>query len=396
MADYVSIRDWINYPDPMSNEFYPFGDAYNLPYDISLKLWDIIGGTLAWLLDLLFPGNTVSEWLVCDGTSNFFALVIFMIVIFAVAFLAVLVALWEERKVLGRGMDRRGTMIGMWGFLQCVADGFKTFMKDNIASTRIDKMGYWWTVSLIVGTSVLIDCMIPLSNRWFVVDYGTGLLIIMALYALAPLFILVSGWSQNNKYALIGGIRAAEMMMAYEVPMLITIAATCLLAGTFNINELVAAQYDNVWFIIPECIGAVSFFMCAAAESERSPFDLAEAESELVEGWQTEYGGMKWGLIMLGDYLRGACSCSIFVILFLGGWTLPFIDLNAWDLWWPVPEMVMLLKTWGVFFLVIMLRLGTARVRTDTILNLGWKVFMPLSIVNLIIVLMFRMGGVFC
>ncbi|WP_201013719.1 complex I subunit 1 family protein [Candidatus Methanomethylophilus sp. 1R26] len=186
------------------------------------------------------------------------------------------------------------------------------------------------------------------------------------------------------------------MMMAYEVPMLITIAATCLLAGTFNINELVAAQYDNVWFIIPECIGAVSFFMCAAAESERSPFDLAEAESELVEGWQTEYGGMKWGLIMLGDYLRGACSCSIFVILFLGGWTLPFIDLNAWDLWWPVPEMVMLLKTWGVFFLVVMLRLGTARVRTDTILNLGWKVFMPLSIVNLIIVLMFRMGGVFC
>jgi NADH-quinone oxidoreductase subunit H len=396
MGDYVSIRDWINYPNPLDNEFYPFGDTYNMPYDISLKLWDIIGGTLAWLLDLLFPGNVVSEWLVCDGTSNFFALVIFMIVIFLVAFTAVLVALWEERKVLGRGMDRRGTMIGMWGFMQCVADGFKTFMKDNIASTRVDKMGYWWTVALIVGTSVLIDCMIPLSNRWFVVDYGTGLIIIMALYALAPLFILVSGWSQNNKYALIGGIRASEMMMAYEVPMLITIAATCLLAGTFNINEIVTAQYENVWYIIPECIGAVSFFMCAAAESERSPFDLAEAESELVEGWQTEYGGMKWGLIMLGDYLRGSCSCSIFVILFLGGWTLPFIDLNAWTSWWPVPEMVMLLKTWLVFFFVVLLRLGVARVRTDTILNLGWKVFMPLAVVNLLIVMLFRMGGVFC
>lgn len=391
MTSYQSILDWINYPDPMINPYYPFGDIYNLPYDICYKLWEIIGGTIAWLINLIFPGNSVSTWLVCDMTTNFFALILFMVVIFLVVFVGVLISLWEERKVLGRAMDRRGTMIGMMGFLQCVADGFKTFMKDNIQTKKGDNMTYIWTVSLIIGTSMLIACMIPLSDRWFVVNYDTGLLIIMALYALAPFFILVSGWSQNNKYSLIGGIRAAEMMVAYEVPMLIIIATASLLAGSFNIGDIVQAQYDTMPYIIPMCIGFVTFFLCATAEAERSPFDLAEAESELVEGWQTEYAGMKWGLIMLADYMRGYVSCAMITILFLGGWDLPFIgDLNN-----VMPEIVFLLKTWFVFFLMIMLRCAVGRVRTDTILNLGWKVFMPLSIVNLMIVLILKVGGIF-
>ncbi|MCQ2069849.1 MAG: NADH-quinone oxidoreductase subunit H [archaeon] len=398
---YSSILDWIVYDNPMESPFYPFGDAYNLPYDIAYKLWDIIGGTLAWLVNLILPdtnvGLRISEWLVCTQTNNFFALVLFMVIIFLVAFIAVLISLWEERKVLGRTMDRRGTMIGMWGFLQCVADGFKTFMKDNVQSTRADKMTYIWTASLIIGTSVFIDCLIPLSGRWFVVDYGAGILIVMGLYALAPFLILVSGWAQNNKYSLIGGIRAAEMMISYEVPMLIIIATMCLLNGSFNINDFVNNQYDTVWYIIPGIVGFITFLICSTAESERAPFDLAEAESELVEGWQTEYSGMKWGLIMLADYMRGATSCGMIVILFLGGWTLPFIDLTAtgWTTWWPVPELVFLLKAWIVFFIMIMIRVGVGRVRTDSILNLGWKVFMPLAILNLVIVLALKVGGIF-
>lgn len=312
-----------------------------------------------------------------------------MILMFVIPFVGCLVSLWEERKVLGYAMDRRGTMIGMWGFLQCVADGFKTFMKENVQSKAIDRMTYMWTVSLIIGTSVLLAIMIPLSPRWFVVDYGTGLLIIMALYALAPFFILVSGWAQNNKFSLIGGIRAAEMMLAYEVPMLIIIATVALEAGTFNINGIVQAQYDKMPFIIPQFVGFITFLFCATAEAERPPFDLAEAESELVEGWQTEYSGMKWGLIMLADYLRGYVSCAMIVIMFWGGWNIPFIgDWNNL-----MPEFVFLLKCWFAFFLMILIRLGTARVRTDTILNLGWKVFLPLSIFNLMIVLVLKVGG---
>lgn len=395
MGYYTSIQDWIAFPDPLANPYYPFGDAYNLPYDISLKLWNIVGGAIAWLIDLLFPGNAVSEWLVCDMTANFFALVIFMLIVFMVVFIAVLVVLWEERKVLGRAMDRRGTMVGMMGFLQCVADGFKTFMKDNIYSKRVDGMTYWWTLSLIIGTSVLIACMVPLSDRWFVVDYECGLLIVMGLFALAPFFILVSGWSQNNKYSLIGGLRAAEMMISYEIPMLIIIATVALQAGTLNINGIVEAQYGTLPYFIPQAVGFVTFFICAIAESERAPFDLAEAESELVEGWQTEYAGMKWGLIMLADYLRGFCACGMIVILFLGGWNLPGLHLTEWESWLPVPELTFLLKGFLVFFIMVIIRCATPRVRTDTILNLGWKVFLPLAILNLVIVVTYKAGGIF-
>ncbi len=387
---YSSILDWVNFPDIMSNPYYPFS-TYNLPYDISQKLYEILGGTIAWLINLIFPGNPVSTWLVCDMTVNFFALIIFMIVIFLVVFVGILISLWEERKVLGRTMDRRGTMVGMKGFLQCVADGFKTFMKEDTQPKKVDRMTYMWTVGLVIGTSMLIACMIPLSSRWYVVNYDTGLLLIMGLFALAPFFILVSGWAQDNKYSLIGGMRAAEMMVSYEIPMLIMIATTCLMAGTFNIGGIVQAQYDTMPYFIPQCIGFVTFFFCATAEAERTPFDLAEAESELVEGWQTEYAGMKWGLIMLADYMRGYVSCAMIVILYLGGWNLPFIgDANNW-----VPEIVFLLKAWFVFFLMVIVRAALPRVRTDQILNLGWKVFMPLSIINLVIVLLLKMGGVF-
>ena len=390
---YSSILDWIQFNNIYENEWYLalYGNNYNLPFDFSYKVWEILGGLIAWLVNLIFPGNPVSEWLVADGTCVGGALIIFMLVIFIVAFVWTLLALWEERKVLGRLMDRRGTMIGMKGFLQCVADGLKTFMKENTLPGKIDKMGYMWTVSLVVGVSVLIACMVPFSDRWYVVSYDTGLLIIMAFYAMAPFFILVSGWSQNNKYSMIGGIRAAEMMISYEVPMLLVIAAAVLLTGSFNIGDIVDAQRD-IWFMIPMFLGFISFGICAIAESERVPFDLAEAETELVEGWQTEYAGMKWGLIMLADYFRGGVSCMMIVILFLGGWNIPFVPDCIND---AIPELVFLAKTAFVFFVVIVIRGALARVRMDQIVNLGWKIFMPLSVFNLAIVILLKVGGIY-
>lgn len=389
MVNYTSILDFIDFfQDPMQNAYYPF-DTYNLAFDIGYKLWEIIGGLIAWLINLIFPGNCVSEWLMSEPVCVLLALIIFMLLIFIVAFVAVLISLWEERKLLGRMMDRRGTMVGMKGFLQCVADGLKTFMKENTAPKKVDSMTYWWTVSLVVGVSVLLACMIPLSQRWYVVDYDSGLLIIMALFALAPFFVLVSGWSQNNKYAMIGGMRAAELMISYEVPMLIMVATTALLAGSFNIGDIVYAQNDSVWYIIPQIIGAITFFVCATAESERVPFDIAEAETELVEGWQTEYAGMKWGLIMLGDYFRGAVACNMFVIMYLGGWTLPIIGDSF------LPEIIFLLKGWLVFAGMVLFRAAMGRVRPDQIVNIGWKVFMPLSVLNLAVVLLLKVGGIF-
>jgi len=388
---YSSIRDWITFDDFMANPFYPFGLADNLPYGIAYRLWELIGGLIAWLINVPFPGNGISTWLVNDEVTNAFALVLFMLIIFLVVFICTLLSLWMERKVLGRLMDRRGTMIGLKGFLQCVADGLKTFMKENTIPKKVDMMTYMWTVSLVIGTSVLLACMIPLSPRWFVVDYGTGLLLVMALFALAPFFILVSGWAQNNKYSLIGGMRAAELMISYEVPILILISSTCLLAGTMNINEIVAAQ-ENVWFFIPQIIGFITFIFCATAEAERVPFDIAEAEAELVEGWQTEYAGMKWGLIMLAEYFRGYVTCAIAVIMYLGGWLIPFVSDSTNAL---APEIVFLAKAWLVFLVMIFIRGAFARVRTDQIVNIGWKVFMPLAVLNLGVVLLLKIGGVF-
>ncbi len=387
-----SMKDWMQYGDPMSNPYYPY-DTYNVVYDLGYEVYQFLGGIVAWLIDLLLPGNPVSEWLMSDAVVNAFSIIILALVIFLVIFVGVLISLWEERKVLGRFMDRRGTMIGMKGFMQCVADGLKTFMKENTMPKKIDKMTYMWTVSLIIGTSVLVACMLPLSDRFFIVNFDSGLLIVMALYALAPFFILVSGWSQNNKYSLIGGMRAAESMISYEIPMLIIVCSVAVLSGTFNIGGIVAAQNESMWYIIPLFIGFIVFFTCSCAEAERSPFDLAEAEAELVEGWQTEYAGMKWGLIMLGDYLRGFASCAMISIMFLGGWNIaPFASdaVNGF-----LPEVVQLLKGWFIFFIMIWVRVALPRVRIDQILNLGWKVFMPLSVINLAIAVLLKIGGVF-
>ena len=383
----LHILDWIKLDGYMDNIFYPFGDMQNVPYEIGYKISEVILGLLGWLINLIFHNNPVSEWLISDPVVNVLSIVLMVVVIFAVGFIMNLTMIWEERKILGRLMDRRGTMIGTpSGFFQCLGDGLKTFMKENIAPKAIDKKIYWWGLSLVIGTSVLIACMVPLSGRWFIADYKVGLLIIFGMFALAPFLILCAGWAQNNKFSLIGGMRAAELMISYEVPMLIILASTCLLAGSFGINDIVQFQNDHVWFIIPEIIGFFTFFVCAIAEAERVPFDLSEAEAELVEGWQTEYAGMKWGLIMLGDYFRGYVACAFIVILFLAGWAMPIAGTDTW-----FAEIWFLLKVAIVFAGFCIARGAFPRVRTDQIINIGWKVLMPLSIINLAVCILMKL-----
>lgn len=385
---YSGLLEWIKFGNPMDNTFYPY-EVYNMPYDIGHKLWELLGGLIGWLINLILPGNGISTWLISDAVTNAFAIILMVVVIFAVGFIVNLTMIWEERKVLGRIMDRRATKVGPLGYFQNLADGLKTFMKENVVPAKVDSKIYWWGVSLVIGSSVLIAGMVPLSHRWFIVDYSTGLLLIFGLFALAPFIILCVGWAQNNKYSLLGGFRAATLMISYEIPILILLASVVLMAGSFNINDIVNAQFDTMWYIVPQFIGFATFTVCAIAESERVPFDLAEAEAELVEGWQTEYAGMKWGLIMLGDYFRGYVACALIVILYLGGWLLPGIGMTA------VPELVFLLKVFAVFFIFIWARGTFPRVRIDQILNMGWKVLMPLAVINLGIVVLLKMGGVF-
>ncbi len=390
--EYMSILDWIYFRSQetvMASPFYPYaGD--NLPYMIGYRLAEVILGLIGWLLGLIIncwrPEDSI---LISDWMLNAIAVVLEVVVIFGVGFVVNLTMIWEERKILGRTMDRRATRIGPLGYLQCLADGLKTFCKENIAPKAIDKKVYWWGLSLVIGTSVLIACMVPLSSRWYIVNYDAGLLIIFGLFALAPFLILCAGWAQNNKYSLIGGMRAAELMISYEVPMLIMLATVCLAAETYTIGGIVQAQFDKMWYVVPQVIGFFAFLVAAIAESERVPFDLSEAEAELVEGWQTEYAGMKWGLIMLGDYFRGYVACAFIVILYLGGWMLPVVGDTA------VPELIFIGKVCLVFAIFALARGAYPRVRTDQILNIGWKVLMPMAVINLALVVVLKTVGWF-
>ena len=391
---YESILDFIvNRTDEALIAMSPYA-GYNLPYDMGVKIWESLGGAIAWLINLIFPGNSVSLWLISDGVTNALAMVGEVLVIFAIGFVINLTMIWQERKFLGRMMDRRGTMIGPMGYFQCLGDGLKTFMKENAVPKAVDQKIYWWGLSLVIGTSVLIACMVPLSTRWYIVDYDAGLLIIFALFALAPFLILCAGWAENNKYSLIGGMRAAELMISYEIPMLILLAGVVLMAGSLNINDIIAYQETHLWFMLPQFLGFITCIVCAVAESERVPFDLSEAEAELVEGWQTEYAGMKWGLIMLGDYFRGYVACALVVIMYMGGWSLPFVSSNPIYLQY-FPELVFFLKVAFVFGIFVTARAALPRVRTDQILNIGWKTLMPCAVINLAIVLLLKVGGVF-
>lgn len=392
MVVYTSIVNWMIFHTQewvMSSEYYPYvGD--NLPYMIGYRLSEIILGLIGWLVNIFVPSwGPADSILLSQGLLNALAVILEVVVIFAVGFVVNLTMIWEERKILGRLMDRRATRIGPLGYFQCLADGLKTFMKENISPKAVDHKIYWTSLVLIIGSSVLIACMVPLSSRWYIVDYDAGLLIIFGLFALAPFFILCSGWSQNNKYSLIGGMRAAELMISYEVPMLIMLASVCLMSGTYSIGGIVEAQFDKCWYIVPQIIGFFAFLIAAIAESERVPFDLSEAEAELVEGWQTEYAGMKWGLIMLGDYFRGYVACAFVVILYLGGWMLPVLGNTA------VPELIFIAKVCVVFALFVWARGTFPRVRTDQILNIGWKLLMPMAVINFVLVVVMKMAGWF-
>jgi len=356
-------------------------DLYSFSKDIvDLILW-IVCGILRTVLNI----NSFCDWLESDNVVGVLVYIIQAVVIFAAIFIVCLTMIWQERKTLGRIMDRRATQVGPLGYFQNLADGMKTMVKEIIIPDSADRMAYDWAVTIVIGTGVLLAGMVPLSDRFFLADYGTGLLIIFAIFSLAPFAILIAGWAQNNKYTLIGGMRACAQMISYEVPMLMILVATVLLAGSLNINDIVAAQQDSTWFFIPQILGLFTFLVAAVAEAERIPFDLPEAEAELVEGWQTEYGGMRWGLIMLGDYFRGYVAASLGVIMFFGGWDGPYLP----------PEIWFLIKVFIIFFGMIWVRGSLHRIRTDQILNIGWKRLLPLAILNLLVVVTLKVWGVY-
>ncbi len=360
--------------------------------DVWNHLWYWLGGWVPGPLGGFF--NWAGDLAKSDANIHFWAIVLEAIIMLIIILVNVLNFIWIDRKFMGRMFDFYGPYyVGyrIGGWLQNLADGMKLFVKEIIVPAKADRFGYLLAPVVFVGSSIAILASIPLSPTFGIATNPTdtgvpaGVLFSFAMFAIAPFSILVAGWASNNKYTLIGGMRSAAQMMSYEIPLLLCVASVVVLSGGFSFFDVVEAQRP-IWFAIPLALGFIVFIICMFAEVEVQPFDLPEAEAELVEGWTTEYSGMRFGLFMMTSYLRGYCAGALITALFLGGWIGPtFIPGAIW----------FLIKAYVVFVFVEWARWSLPRVRIDQLLNIGWKRLMPLAIVNLMIAVALKSLGWF-
>ncbi len=315
--------------------------------------------------------------------------------VFLTALINAIMLIWWERKLLGRFMDRRGAMhVGYAGLLQNLADGLKLFRKQPLRPREADKLGYFLAPAAYLATSLMIVGFLPVSTGWVPGVAPLSLLMALALFSFAPFFIFIGAWASNNKYSLIGGMRTAAQLVAYEVPLLFAVVSVVLLAGTFDLTGIVDAQIRFGWFALPLALGLIVFFVAMLAEVERIPFDLPEAEAELVEGWNTEYGGMLFAMTTLADYVRGLIGSYLIVLLFLGGWWVPAGPFTTAVNGFPLAGILWFqLKVYVVFAVFVWVRAGLPRVRTDQLLQIGWKRMIPISLANVFLAAAFVVVG---
>lgn len=296
-----------------------------------------------------------------------------MILIFLFSFAALLS--WIERRLLGVWQDRYGpNRVGPFGVLQSVADAIKLLAKEDWIPPFANKALFVLAPAVIATTTLLAFAVVPIAPGIGVVDLNIGLLFFLAMSSLGVYSIVLGGWASNNKYSLLGGFRAAAQMLSYEVFMGLSLMGVVMLAGSFNLRDIVAAQED-LWFCIPQILGLITFTVAGIAEARRLPFDLPEAENELVAGFHTEYSSMKFGLFFIGEYVGIILISAVMVTLFFGGWLGPLLP----------PLMWFLLKTFIVIGFFILLRASLPRPRYDQLMGYGWKVMLPLTLVNLLI-----------
>lgn len=296
----------------------------------------------------------------------------------AFSFALVIFTIWLERKLYARIQDRLGpNRVGPWGILQTFPDMVKIFTKEYITPDGADKVVYNLAPILTVSAVILLWAVIPFAPTIVGSEVNVGILYIVAVGAIGTLGIIMAGWSSNNKYALLGAFRTISQMVSYEVPMVLALLIPVLLGRSMGVNSLVEAQ--SVWFIVLSPLAAFLFFISAQAEIGRAPFDLLEAESELVAGYQTEYSGLKFGMFYVGEFLHAFTVSALMATLFLGGWRGP------WAEQWPILGVAyFFMKTFIVYFFVVVLRITMPRLRIDQLLNFNWKFLTPIALVLLI------------
>lgn len=318
------------------------------------------------------------------------------------ATVGVLVVVWLERKISAAAQQRIGPeFAGPLGVLQPVADGLKLVFKEDIVPTKSDPILFTLGPILVVIPVFLSYLIIPFGQNLVITDLNVGIFIWISLSSITPIGLLMSGYASNNKYSLLGGLRAAAQAISYEIPLALAVLAVVMMSNSLSTIDIVEQQsgYGILsWNIWRQPIGFFIFWIAALAECERLPFDLPEAEEELVAGYQTEYTGMKFGLFYIGSYVNLVLSSLVFAILYLGGWEFP-IPLDRLANWLGTSEdsawlqvvtaslgiIMTILKTYFLIFIAILMRWTVPRVRIDQLLDLGWKFLLPVALVNLLL-----------
>lgn len=334
---------------------------------------------------------------------------------FTYAALIAAVTIFVERKFLAKMQLRIGPLYAgkIEGIFQLLADGLKLVSKEIIVPSGADKPIFWAAPIAFVATAAAVTALIPVAPGWVVADLDVGIIAVFAILGFFPLIALLFSWASNSKYPFIGGLRALHQLIAFEIPFILSALSAVLLAGTLNLTGIAEAQ-QPYWFILFLPISAFVFYISSLAEVERVPFDLPEAESEIVAGWLTETSGMIYGLIQLGTYIKLYALSAIFVVLFLGGWSGPQIfpqELGPQGEKTPLEQMLTLegiynpgtanaifwftLKTFGVIMLMLLPRGISPRIRIDILLHTGWYKLIVLSFINIFIALALVYGGVF-
>ncbi len=310
-------------------------------------------------------------------------LIVKLIIIMAVLLLAAGWLVWVERKLLGRFQVRFGpNRAGKFGFFQPVADIIKLVTKEDTMAGEADRSIFRFAPAIVAVTTLLLFAVVPFGEGFtfrgrpipmVIADFNVGILYVFALLSLGVYGVALGGWASNSKYGLLGGIRGAAQMISYEIPLVLSLIPVIMLAGSFSLVGIVNAQAQYP-FMAVQPVSFILFFISAAAEIKRIPFDLPEAENELVAGYHTEYSGMRFGLYFLGEYISLIVLGSLVAVFFWGGWRGPFLPPLAW----------FIIKVWIVVFFMIWMRGTLPRLRYDQLMGLGWKVLIPIGLLNII------------
>jgi NADH-quinone oxidoreductase subunit H len=302
-------------------------------------------------------------------------MIVGLIAVIALVSVNALFLIWMERKVAAHMQLRPGPMeVGPHGAIQTVADAVKLMGKELITPEEVDRPIFYLAPIVVFLPVLLTFLVIPFSQTWIIKDLNVGIVLILAFSTLTVLAILMGGWASNNKYAVFGALRSVAQNIAYEIPLLVTVMSVILMVGSFKLTDIVAAQ-SGYWFILVQPLAFILYIICATAETNRTPFDLPEAESELVAGFHTEYSGMRFALFFLAEYTNMFIVSAVAAVLFLGGWRGPLLPGVVW----------FLIKVYALIFLIMWFRWTFPRVRFDQLVTFAWKILIPLSFVNLLL-----------